>query len=165
MPGHSIHNGLKGFTQVKHPPTYTLSVSPHSPHTQTNNIELFFFSWADCIHPRFAFHSPSAPTHRGFETWPMPQRALQKHLHTSHKHTSWERSVEAIRWIKWKMIFWAPQGQEPRVYTLKKEKEYRHSRCKSVSSYTSLAQNVLVSLREATVNKIDHYKIHEVQKS
>lgn len=44
-----------------------------------------------------------------------------------------------------------------------KKKKDRHSGCKSISCYISLAQNVLISLGGGTVNKIDHYKIHEVQ--
>lgn len=47
----------------------------------------------------------------------------------------------------------------------KRRRQIDIPKCKSISSYMSQAQNVLISLRGGTVNKMDHYKIHEFQKS
>ena len=53
------------------------------------------------------------------------------------------------------------------IYTVRKKERRidRHFRCKSILSDISLAQMSLITLGGAAVNQIDHYKIHEVQKS
>lgn len=84
--------GFRSFTEAECPPSYTFYVS------------LRFFSSSQCWY--LPFIPISAPTHRGFNTDGQAHPAASPSLSHLTRSTIWWMNLEAVRWQKWKMIFW-----------------------------------------------------------